>query len=109
MAVTGPPSCRGSKAGSSAEADEVASTAPRLKAWQRQGVERRAARRALYEEAVRRRKEGVSIKAIARAMKLSYPTVRKFVFADVYPERAHRPVRPTLLLIRNQSQPSASD
>ena len=86
-------------AGSSAEADAdaVASTVPRLKAWQRQGVERRAVRVARYEEAVRRRKQGESIKAIARAMKLSYPTVRKFVFAGTYPERAHRPVRPTLL------------
>ena len=84
-------------AGSPTEVDALASTEPRLKAWQRQGIERRAARLALYEEAVRRRKQGESIKAIARAMKLSYPTVRKFVFASAYPERAQRPAYPTLL------------
>ena len=55
--------------------------------WQRLSDERRAARRATYEEAVRRREQGASIKAIARAMRLDFRTVRKFVRADSYPER----------------------
>ena len=68
-----------------------------LSAWQRLGDDRRAARVARYEEAVRRRALGESMKAIARAMDIDHRTVRNFVYADSYPERAQRPSGPTLL------------
>jgi len=47
-----------------------------LAAWQRLGIDRRAARVARYEEAVHRRQLGESFKAIGRAMNLDHRTVR---------------------------------
>ena len=62
----------------------------RLVAWQKQCVERRASRLARYEEVVRRRALGESLKAIGRAMGLDHRTVRKFAQADLFPERVPR-------------------
>jgi transposase len=75
---------------------KVQQRVPRLRAWQRLGERRRAARLARYEEAVRRRAQGASIKAIARAMQLDYRTVRRFVRAGSFPERAQRSRGPEL-------------
>ena len=84
-------------AGAAAEMDGASSTAPRLRSWQRLGVERRAARLARYEEVMRRRQQGERLKSIARSMKIAYATVRKFVRAGSFPERAPWTKRPTLL------------
>ena len=72
-------------------------TALPLKAWQRLGVHRRAARLARYEEVVRRRDLGESFKAIGRAMDLDHRTVRTFARAGAFPERATRMSGTTLL------------
>jgi transposase len=69
----------------------------RLNVWQRLGVQRRAARRARYEEIVRRRDLGESFKQIGRAMELDQRTVGKFVRAGSFPERAPRTSGLTLL------------
>ena len=69
----------------------------RLNVWQRLGVQRGAARRARYEEIVRRRDLGESFKQIGRAMELDQRTVSKFVSAGSFPERAPRTSGLTLL------------
>ena len=60
------------------------------KAWQRHSNARREHRLARYEEVVRRHKAGESIRAIGRAVNLDRRTVRGFVRADAFPERAQR-------------------
>ena len=72
-------------------------TALPLNAWQRLGVHRRAARLAQYDEVVRRRNLGESFKAIGGAMNLDHRTVRRFVQAGTFPERATRTSGTTLL------------
>lgn len=68
-----------------------------LTAWQRLSIERRAARKAQYDEIVHRRRLGDSFKAIGRAMELDQRTVSKFAQAPSFPERAQRPSGPMLL------------
>ena len=46
---------------------------------------------------MRRRKQGETVKAIARAMKIAYGTARKFVRVGSFPERTPWSRRPTLL------------
>ena len=70
-------------------ADTGADVLP-LSAWQRLGIDRRAARFGRYEEAVRRRRLGETFKAIALAMNLDHRTVRRFIQAGAFPERARR-------------------
>jgi transposase len=74
----------------------VALRAPKPRGWERLSEQRRAARLARYEEAVRQHAGGASIKSIARAMKLNYRTVRNFVRSGSYPERARRSRGPAL-------------
>jgi transposase len=75
----------------------VAATVPPLKAGQCQSSARRECRLARYEEAVRRHKAGESIRAIGLAMNLDRRTVRSFVHADAFPERAQRTRAASLL------------
>ena len=69
---------------------DAAVVEPPLKAWQRHSNVRRQHRLARYEEVVRRHKAGESIRAIGLAMNLDRRTVRDFVRADAFPERAQR-------------------
>ena len=84
-------------AGTPVETEGAPLAAPPLRSWQRLGVKRRAVRLARYEEVVRRREQGESLKGIARAMRIAYATVRSFVRAGCFPERAQWSRRPTLL------------
>ena len=77
-------------------ADTRATVLP-LASWQRLSIDRRAARMACYEEAVRRRQLGESFKAIGHATNLDHRTVRNFVQAGSFPERAQRASGSTLL------------
>lgn len=61
-----------------------------LTIWQRLGIDRRAARLALYEEAVRRHNLGETFKAIGRAMNLDQRTISNFIRSGSFPERAQR-------------------
>lgn len=70
---------------------------PPLNSRQRHSDQRRALRMARYEEVLRRHKAGESIAAIGRAMNLDRRTVRGFVQAGAFPERAPRSAVPTLL------------
>lgn len=63
---------------------------PRPNAAQRLSAQRREARLARYDEVVRRHAAGESIHAIAHRMRLDRKTVRKFVRAAGFPERAPR-------------------
>ena len=78
-------------------ADTGATVLP-LSAWQRLGIDRRAARVGRYEEAVRRRRLGETFKAIGLAMNLDHRTVRRFIQAGSFPERARRTSGSTLLV-----------
>ena len=49
------------------------------------------ARQARYEEAVTLRRQGCSISAISRQVGATRPTVRRWLRADAFPERARRP------------------
>lgn len=51
---------------------------------------RRAARQALYDDVQRLRAEGLSIHAISERLKVSRPTVRKYLRAPLCPQRAPR-------------------
>ena len=79
------------------EPTDVAAAEPALEAWQRHSNARREHRLARYEEVVRRHKAGESIRAIGLAMNLDRRTVRGFVRADAFPERAQRARVPSLL------------
>jgi hypothetical protein len=68
-----------------------------LLAWQKLSIDRRAARLARYEEVVRLRAQGLTFKAIGRAMDLDQRIVSKFVRAGEYPERSPRGSGPLLL------------
>ena len=61
-----------------------------LTIWQRLGIDRRAARLALYEEAVRQHNLGETFKAIGRAMNLDQRTISNFIRSGSFPERAQR-------------------
>ena len=63
---------------------------PRLRSWQRLSDDRRASRLARYEEVMRRYRQGEGIKFIARAMPIDHRTIRKFIRAGGFPERAPR-------------------
>jgi hypothetical protein len=68
-----------------------------LLAWQKLSIDRRAARLARYEEVVRLRGQGLTFKAIGRAMDLDQRTVSNFVRAGEYPERSPTGSGPMLL------------
>ncbi len=65
--------------------------------WQRLSEDRRAARLALYEKVMELHGQGHKMKPIARTFGISQPTVRKFIFAGSFPERAPRARGPTPL------------
>ncbi len=67
------------------------------KTSQRRRGQRRALRLARYEEVVRRHQAGESIVAIGQTLNLDRRTVRGFVRAGAFPERAPRAAGPTLL------------
>jgi transposase len=69
----------------------------RLRSWQRLSDDRRASRLARYEEVMRRHRQGEGIKFIARAMSLDHRTIRKFIRAGAFPERAPRSRGPSPL------------
>jgi hypothetical protein len=68
-----------------------------LLAWQKLSIDRRAARLARYEEVVRLRGQGLTFKAIGRAMDLDQRTVSNFVRAGEYPEGSPTGSGPMLL------------
>jgi transposase len=70
---------------------------PRPTAAQQLSAQRRQVRLARYEEVVRRHAAGESIHAIAQRMGLDRKTVRKFVQAGGFPERAPRPTGRTII------------
>ena len=78
-------------------AETSAVAAPPLRAGQRCSSERRACRLARYEELVCRHRRGESISSIARGLNLDRRTVRKFLRAGAFPERAPRAPVATLL------------
>ena len=82
-------------AGAAAETDGAPSAASPLRSWQRLGIKRREVRLARYQEVMRRREQGEPLKGIARSMKIAYATVRSFVRAGTFPERAQWSRRPT--------------
>jgi transposase len=58
---------------------------------------RRARRLARYESIVELHQQGKSLRAIAEELRISRATVRRFIRADGFPERAAYPLRPTSL------------
>jgi len=70
---------------------------PPLSSRQRHSDQRRALRMVRYEDVLHRHKAGESIAAIGRTMNLDRRTVRGFVQAGAFPERAPRSAVPTLL------------
>jgi len=68
-----------------------------LPGGQRRSSERRALRMTRYEEVLRRHEAGQSVRAIGRAMNLDRRTVRGFVRAGAFPERAQRRAGASLL------------
>jgi hypothetical protein len=68
-----------------------------LQSWQRLSDDRRAARLALYEQAMELRAQGCSMKRIGRELGIDQRTASKFVSAGSFPERAPRPRGPTPL------------
>lgn len=58
---------------------------------------RRARRLARYEAIVELHQQGKSLRAIAEELRISRATVRRFIRADGFPERAKSPLRPTSL------------
>ena len=79
------------------EPNDVMPAEPSLKARQRHSSQRRAFRLARYEKVVRRRQAGEAISVIGRTMDLDRRTVRGFMRAGVFPERAPRAAVPSLL------------
>jgi transposase len=67
-----------------------------LPKYQQQIQERRAKRHARYCEVQKLRKEGASIRQIARQLGIHVSTVRRFL-PDQFPERASRPPLPSIL------------
>ena len=76
---------------------DVAPAEPPLKASQCHSNARRQHRLTRYEEVVRRHKAGESIRAIGLAMNLDRRTIRGFLRADAFSERAQRARIPTLV------------
>ncbi|MBK6973011.1 MAG: ISL3 family transposase [Sterolibacteriaceae bacterium] len=68
-----------------------------LRGWQRLSDDRRAARLARYEEVMALHGQGRTMKGIARELSIDHRTVRKFVTARAFPERARRTRGPTPL------------
>ena len=58
---------------------------------------RRARRLALYEEVRQRFSHGEALSAISRAMGLARGTVRRYAYAESFPERAAEKLRPSIL------------
>jgi len=61
-----------------------------LRNWQRLSDDRRAARVARYQKVVALHAQGYSTQGIARELSLDHRTVRKFIEAGAFPERAPR-------------------
>jgi len=70
---------------------------PRLTWWQQLSDDRRAIRLAQYEQVVSLHEKGITQRGIAAQMSMSVQTVRKFVRAGVFPERARKARGPTPL------------
>jgi transposase len=68
-----------------------------LWSWQRLSDQRRATRLALYERVMALRAQGSTMKGIALELSIDHRTVRNFVTAGAFPERAPRARGPTLL------------
>lgn len=64
---------------------------------QREKEERRSHRHTRYEEVMRLHEAGMGIRAIARELGMARHTVRRFIRADGFPERAPRRPRPGIL------------
>jgi transposase len=78
----------------------VGSVLPKQKGedrWQRLAEQRRARRLARYQQVRQLRQQGNSERTIARQLRISRKVVRRFLAAPVFPERAARPPRATLL------------
>jgi transposase len=69
----------------------------RLRSWQRLSDDRRTSRLAHYEEVMRRHRQGEGVRFIARAMSIDHRTIRKFIWAGAFPERAPRSRGPSPL------------
>jgi transposase len=87
-AVTDAPTGHAAEANASARPAIV--PAPRLTKTTQQSQERRDRRLASYTTVRELRAQGLSIRAIAEHLHLSRKTVRRFVVADQFPERASR-------------------
>jgi hypothetical protein len=70
---------------------------PRLRFWQRLSDDRRAARLARYKEVMALHAQGLRMKGIARELSIDHRTVRKFINAGLFPERASSTRGPTPL------------
>jgi transposase len=82
----------------STSADEgVLSTKTISPRWEQDKEQRRQRRLARYEQVRALFQQGMTIRGIARATRLSRKTVRRFVQAAEFPERAPGPPRPTKL------------
>ena len=68
-----------------------------LTASERRKEASRARRQSRYDEAHRLQAAGLSRRAIAKQLHLNRKTVMRFLKADVFPERAQPPAKPTLL------------
>lgn len=86
-----------------ATANEVETWAPHRIPYARTGRERRtsqasgARRLALYERVQELKREGQSILRISQSLNLHRETVRKFYYADSFPERNRRKLAPSIL------------
>jgi transposase len=77
--------------------DPIRLTGGRLTRLQREQHDRRAQRQARYEAVRALHDQGVSLRQIARRLKLARGTVGRFLHAEGFPERQARRPRPTLL------------
>jgi len=87
-------------AGSPSDMGSVTLRTPKRKSWQRQSDERRAARLAHYEEAVRRRAQGASISRFAMKVNGAWQegeVVEKQAARRAYEDFLHRKQDPALL------------
>jgi transposase len=72
-------------------------TFPRTRSDVAAALGRRARRLALYEEVRQRFSNGEALSAISRAMGLARGTVRRYAYAESFPERAAEKLRPSIL------------
>jgi transposase len=80
-----------------ARAAEESAAKTRLTRAEQTKQARRASREARYEAAVGMYRQGHSLHAIARRLTIGRATVRRFLHAGAFPERATPPPRPSIL------------